>query len=116
MPSGRVLPSSCIRGTNENPNSFFSPFSFAMGGKIKKEREKGITHLSARSRSPEDKREVKTHEGRETKPAVPALPRRSGRPRSWALPPAAPLGPTFPPLIGKSRSWAKCPHGTCYLH
>lgn len=30
VPSGRVLPSSCIRGTNEYPNSFFSPLSLAV--------------------------------------------------------------------------------------
>lgn len=31
VPSGSVLPSSCIRGMKEKPNSFFSPFSLAMG-------------------------------------------------------------------------------------
>lgn len=29
VPSGSVLPSSCISGTKEKPNSFFSPFSLA---------------------------------------------------------------------------------------
>lgn len=31
VPSGSGLPSSCISGTKEKPNSFFSPFSFAAG-------------------------------------------------------------------------------------
>lgn len=35
LPSGRVLPSSCISGTKEKPNSFFSPFSFAARGERK---------------------------------------------------------------------------------
>lgn len=34
VPSGRVRPSSCIRGTNENPKSFFSPLSFAEEHKL----------------------------------------------------------------------------------
>lgn len=37
VPSGSVLPSSCIRGTKEKPNNFFSPFSFAVEGGKKKE-------------------------------------------------------------------------------
>lgn len=65
--------------------------------KKKKEREKGITHLSARLRSSGGKHNVETREDQEMKPALPA-PFTQQRPAlKLALSPAAPSSPMFPP-------------------